>query len=87
VGINTAIASQTGSYAGYSFAIPINLVKKVVDDLIEFGVVQRGFFGVRISDITQDFMEDKSLSQYRRNFVAEVIAEVQLQRREFKQEM
>jgi serine protease Do len=74
VGINTAIASQTGSYAGYSFAIPINLVKKVVGDIIEFGVVQRGFLGVRISDITQDLMESKSLSSTEGVYVAEVIS-------------
>jgi len=43
VGINTAIASQTGSYTGYSFAVPINIAKKVVADLMEFGEVQRGF--------------------------------------------
>jgi serine protease Do len=46
VGINSAIASPTGSYAGYSYAIPVNIAKKVVDDLIKFGTVQRGFLGV-----------------------------------------
>ncbi|MFM2135517.1 MAG: hypothetical protein RL021_917, partial [Bacteroidota bacterium] len=50
VGINSAIASNTGSYTGYSFAIPVNLVRKVVDDLAEFGNVQRGFIGVSIRD-------------------------------------
>ncbi|MBL0308643.1 MAG: Do family serine endopeptidase [Bacteroidetes bacterium] len=48
VGINTAIASPTGSYAGYSFAVPSNIVKKVISDLKEFGVTQRGFLGVNI---------------------------------------
>ncbi|HMP99562.1 MAG TPA: trypsin-like peptidase domain-containing protein [Cyclobacteriaceae bacterium] len=51
VGINTAIATQTGSYAGYSFAIPVSLVKKVMDDLLEFGQVQRGLLGIRIVDM------------------------------------
>jgi len=46
IGINTAIASLTGSYAGYAFAIPVNLAKKILDDLKEFGVVKRGLLGV-----------------------------------------
>jgi serine protease Do len=54
VGINTAIASQTGSYSGYSFAVPVNLVNKVMRDLIDYGVVQRGFLGVQIQDISQE---------------------------------
>lgn len=48
VGINTAIASQTGSYAGYSFAIPSSIVRKVVDDLREFGRVQRAYLGIQV---------------------------------------
>jgi serine protease Do len=47
IGINAAIASPTGSYAGYSYAIPVNIVKKVVDDLIKFGTVQRAYLGIR----------------------------------------
>ncbi len=50
IGINSAIASPTGSYAGYSYAIPANLVKKVVDDMVEFGNVQRGYLGVNYID-------------------------------------
>ncbi len=46
IGINTAITSQTGSYVGYSFAVPSNIAKKVVDDLLEFGNVQKGMLGV-----------------------------------------
>ena len=46
VGINSAIASPTGYYSGYSYAIPVNIAKKVVDDIIKFGTVQRGFLGV-----------------------------------------
>jgi Do/DeqQ family serine protease len=46
IGINTAIASLTGSYAGYAFAIPVNLVKKIMEDLKEFGSVKRGLLGV-----------------------------------------
>jgi serine protease Do len=47
IGINSAIASQTGSYAGYSYAIPVNIVKKIVGDLIKFGTVQRAYLGLQ----------------------------------------
>ncbi len=73
VGINTAIASHTGSYAGYSFAIPVNLVNKVVADLMDYGIVQRGFLGVQISDITQELKEEKTLPDTRGVFVAKVV--------------
>ncbi len=62
VGINTAIASQTGSYSGYSFAIPVNIARKVVDDLMEFGEVQRAFIGVSIKDIDAQFADEKNIS-------------------------
>lgn len=61
VGINTAIASQTGSFAGYSFAVPINLAKKVVEDLMTYGNVQRGFLGVQIMDVNADLAEKEGL--------------------------
>ncbi len=51
VGINTAIASPTGSYSGYSFAVPANIVEKVVDDLMKFGKVQRAYLGIFISNL------------------------------------
>ena len=70
VGINTAIASQTGSYSGYSFAIPVNLVKKVVDDLVEFGNVQRGFIGVSIRDIDSKLAIEKNIKETRGVYVA-----------------
>ncbi len=73
VGINTAIASRTGSYAGYSFAVPVNLVKKVISDLIDFGIVQRGYLGVQISEITQDLKEEKSLMDMKGVYVAGVV--------------
>ncbi len=47
IGINSAIASQTGSYAGYSYAIPVNLVKKIVGDLTKYGTVQRAYLGLQ----------------------------------------
>ncbi len=57
IGINTAIATPTGTYAGYSFAIPVSLVKKVMDDLLEFGQVQRGLLGIRIMDMDATMAE------------------------------
>jgi Do/DeqQ family serine protease len=72
VGINTAIASQTGSYSGYSFAIPVNLVKKVMNDLMDYGVVQRGFLGVQIADITQEIKEEKNLPDTKGVYIAKI---------------
>ncbi len=69
VGINTAIASNNGSYQGYSFAIPVNLVKKVVSDLIEYGTVQRAFIGLSIQDIDSKFAEEKRIKQLKGVYV------------------
>lgn len=63
IGINTAIASQTGQYAGYAFAVPSNIMKKVVDDLKQYGVVQRGFLGVQIQDVNAELAEQKGLDR------------------------
>lgn len=57
VGINTLIQSQTGSYIGYSFAVPSSIVQKVVMDLKEYGVVQRALLGVQYQEINNDFVE------------------------------
>ncbi|MFW6089473.1 MAG: trypsin-like peptidase domain-containing protein [Gemmatimonadota bacterium] len=51
IGVNTAIASNTGSYQGYGFAVPIDLVREVVDDLVEYGTVRRAVLGITVSDI------------------------------------
>lgn len=72
VGINTAIASQTGSYAGYSFAVPVNLVNKVMRDIIDFGVVQRGYLGVQIADINQEIKEKNDLPSTKGVFISSV---------------
>jgi Do/DeqQ family serine protease len=58
IGINTAIASPTGSYAGYSFAVPANIVKKVIFDLQKFGVTQRGFLGVSIRSVDSELAKE-----------------------------
>ncbi len=57
VGVNTAIASKTGSYVGYGFAIPSNIVMKTIEDLREYGEVQRGFVGADVVDIDGDIGE------------------------------
>jgi S1-C subfamily serine protease len=72
VGINTAIASQTGSYAGYSFAVPSQMANKVMNDLKEFGAVQRGFLGVSIRDVDAKFAETEGLKVLKGVYVQEV---------------
>ncbi|MEL7063382.1 MAG: trypsin-like peptidase domain-containing protein, partial [Bacteroidota bacterium] len=62
IGINTAIASPTGSYSGYSFAIPSNLMRKVVTDLMEYGTVQRGYLGVMIRSVDGNLAKDNDLT-------------------------
>jgi Do/DeqQ family serine protease len=61
IGVNAAIASNTGSYAGYSFAIPVNIVKKVVNDLLDFGQVQRAYLGVTIREVDSKLVKEKDL--------------------------
>ena len=51
IGINTAISSQTGSYIGYSFAVPSNIAKKVIEDILEFGNVQRAYLGINYEEL------------------------------------
>ncbi len=75
VGINTAIASQTGAYAGYSFAIPSIIAKKVVDDLIEFGKVKRAALGVTITEVTPKLIEDKKLDVIQGVYISDLTKE------------
>ncbi|MDR1542830.1 MAG: Do family serine endopeptidase [Prevotellaceae bacterium] len=72
VGINTAIASQTGSYAGYGFAVPTSIVRKIVSDIKEYGVVQRAVLGVQISDIEDKLAKEKGLETLNGAYVAAV---------------
>jgi serine protease Do len=72
IGINSAIATSTGSYSGYSFAIPVTLVKKIMDDLLEFGEVQRGLLGVQITDVNAALAEDQGLDVMQGVFVTRV---------------
>jgi serine protease Do len=61
VGINTAIASRTGAYTGYSFAVPVSIVQKVVSDIIEFGEVQRAILGITIRDVTSELAKEQGI--------------------------
>jgi serine protease Do len=63
VGINAAIASRTGAFSGYSFAIPVSIVKKVVDDIIEFGSVQRAILGVTITEVTAESAKEYNIER------------------------
>lgn len=60
IGINTVIKSPTGSYAGYSFAVPSSIVKKVIVDLMEYGLVQRGMLGIEYTEINEAFLETRA---------------------------
>ncbi len=62
IGINTAIASPTGVYAGYGFAIPSNIISKIVEDLLKYGMVQRGVLGVMIRSVDGNFAKGKDLN-------------------------
>ena len=72
IGINTAIASQTGSYSGYSFAIPASIVKKVIGDITEYGEVQRALLGVEIGDVTAEIAKDNNLDKIEGVFIGRV---------------
>jgi len=64
VGINTAILSQTGSYSGYGFAVPVDIVDKAVKDLIKYGEVQKAFFGAEVSEINKTIAKELNLKDF-----------------------
>lgn len=72
VGINTAITSQTGSYIGYAFAVPSNITRKIVEDILEYGDVQKGILGIRGMGITPEAAEEFGLNTTQGVYVAEV---------------
>jgi serine protease Do len=76
IGINSAIASPTGSYAGYSYAIPVNIVKKMVNDLIKFGTVQRAYLGISypIDNLTEEQKKEIGFTEGEGVFVSDVPA-------------
>lgn len=73
IGINTAIASTTGSYSGYSFAVPAAIAQKVVQDLKQYGEVQRALLGVSITDVTPEIQKKYNLATVKGVFVAQVV--------------
>jgi len=73
IGINAAIATQTGSYSGYSFAIPTSIVTKVIADLKEYGIVQRAVLGVVILDVTDELAKSLDLDKIEGVFVDDVM--------------
>ena len=72
IGINAAIASRTGSYEGYSFAIPSNIAKKVVEDFLLYGSLQRAYLGIVPAEITEEFAEQKNLDMLSGVYVNDV---------------
>lgn len=73
IGINAAIASNTGSYAGYSFAIPSNIARKVVMDLMNYGVVQRAYLGVTVVEVDANLAKEYDLDEVEGLYITEII--------------
>ncbi len=72
VGINTAIASPTGSFTGYSFAIPVSIVQKVVGDILEYGSVQRAYLGVKVANVDEKVAKTFNLPDHKGVFITSV---------------
>jgi serine protease Do len=73
IGINAAIASNTGSYTGYSFAIPANIVKKVVEDIKDFGEIQRAYLGISFREIDSKFADEMGLEEVKGVYIVDVV--------------
>lgn len=73
IGINTAIASQTGNFAGYSFAIPTSIAQKVALDIIEYGEVQRALLGVSISELTSEKVKEIAINDLKGVYIASIV--------------
>jgi len=73
IGINSAILAPNGTYAGYSFAIPVNIAKKIVNDIVEFGDVQRGYLGIQYaSNLSEDQMKELGVKENEGVYVSAV---------------
>lgn len=72
IGINTMISSPTGSYAGYSFAVPSNITRKIIEDIMEFGNVQRGILGIEGAELTSQVSKDFDLKDTEGFYVSKV---------------
>lgn len=73
IGINAAIASQTGYYAGYGFAIPVNLAKKIMDDFIKYGAVRRGFVGITFEELNSGVAKERGIKDINGLYVTSVV--------------
>jgi Do/DeqQ family serine protease len=73
VGINTAIFSETGTFAGYSFAVPTSIVSRVVEDLVEFGKVQRAVLGIHITDMNSQLAKETGIDVTKGVYIQEVL--------------
>ena len=73
VGINTAIVSQTGSYTGYSFAVPVNIVKRVAEDLMDYGSVKRAVLGITMGTVNKKIADEMKLSSVSGVYINEVV--------------
>ena len=73
VGINTAIVSQTGSYTGYSFAVPVNIVKRVAEDLMDYGSVKRAVLGITMGTVDKKIADEMKLSSVNGVYINEVL--------------
>jgi serine protease Do len=71
LGINTAIASPTGSYSGYGFAVPANIVSKIVEDILAYGTVQRGWLGIHVTSVNSDIAKENDLDVTEGAYVAD----------------
>ena len=76
VGINTAILSRTGSYTGYAFAVPVDIAKKVVGDLIKYGIVQKAFFGSEIAELDYQNAEKYNLKSVAKDYRGVLLEEL-----------
>jgi Do/DeqQ family serine protease len=72
IGINTLISSPTGSYAGYSFAIPSNITRKIIEDLMEYGSVKRGMLGIEVRELNGAVSKDLGLKETQGVYVTKV---------------
>jgi serine protease Do len=73
IGINAAIASGTGNYVGYSFAIPVNIVKKIVTDFMKYGKIQRAYLGLYYKEIDDQFAKDKGLGTIQGIYIDDIV--------------
>ena len=72
IGINTAITSQTGNYVGYSFAVPSNIAKKVIDDIMEYGNVQNGILGIRGGELNSENAKELEIEETEGFYISEI---------------